>query len=87
MWCYDAVMKRTTISLPEDLAIAAEREARRRRVSVSEVARQALAEHLGMNGAERRPLPFAALGRSGHRDTAERLDELLAQEWTPDRDR
>lgn len=80
-------MKRTTISLPEDLAIAAEREARRRRVSVSEVARQALAEHLGMNGATRRPLPFAALGRSGHRDTAERLDELLAQEWTPDRDR
>lgn len=80
-------MKRTTISLPDDLALAAEREARRRRVSVSELARQALAEHLGLNGAVRRPLPFAALGRSGRRDTAERLEELLGEEWTPDRDR
>lgn len=80
-------MKRTTISLPDDLAVATEREARRRRVSVSEVARQALAEHLGLNDVARRPLPFAALGRSGRRDTAERLEDLLAQEWTPDRDR
>jgi Arc/MetJ-type ribon-helix-helix transcriptional regulator len=80
-------MKRTTISLPDELAVAIEREARRRRVSMSEVARQAIAEHLGLNGASRRTLPFTALGRSGHRDTAERLEELLDREWTPARDR
>ena len=80
------MMKRTPISLPDDLAVAVEREARRRRVSVSEVARQAIAEHLGMDG-KRRPLRFAALGRSGYHDTAERIEEILAQEWTPDRDR
>jgi predicted transcriptional regulator len=80
-------MKRTTISLPDELARAAEREARRRDISLSEVARQALAEHLGMTGSERRPLPFAALGRSGEPDLADRIEEVLAEEWAPDRDR
>jgi len=73
-------MKRTTISLPSDLALAAEREARRRSISVSEIAREALAAHLGMAG-EARDLPFANLGHSGTRHTARRLDELLAKEW------
>jgi Arc/MetJ-type ribon-helix-helix transcriptional regulator len=82
-------MKRTTISLPDDLAVAVEREARRRRVSVSEVARRALAEHLGLDDGARRKLPFVALGRSGHHDTAERIEEILAREWADhiDRDR
>ncbi len=40
-----------------------------------------------MNGVARRPLPFAALGRSGHHDTAERIEEILAREWTADRNR
>lgn len=80
-------MKRITISLPDELATAVQREARRQRVSVSEVARQALAEHLGIDGPERRRLPFAALGRSGQPDIAERMEEILAQEWAPDRDR
>jgi len=81
-------MKRTTISLPDDLAVAVEREARRRRVSVSEVARQALAEHLGMDG-RRRHIPFAAIGRSGKGSTARDLEEILAREWAEhiDRDR
>lgn len=73
-------MKRTTISLPVELALAAEREARRRSTSVSEVAREALAAHLGLAG-ERRPLPFANLGRSGSRHTARRMEELMAREW------
>ncbi len=82
-------MKRTTISLPDDLASAVEREAHRRRVSVSEVARQALAEHLGRDGATRRRLPFAAIGRSGKGSTARDLEEILAREWAEhiDRDR
>lgn len=75
-------MRRTTISLPEELALAAEREARRRSSSVSEIAREALAAHLGFDAAAR-PLPFANLGRSGNSDTAERLEELMSKEWRP----
>lgn len=80
-------MKRTTISLSDDLATALEREAVRRRVSASEVAREALAEYLGLAGRNPRRLPFAALGRSGHRTTARDFEELLADDWTGDRGR
>jgi predicted transcriptional regulator len=73
-------MKRTTISMPDELASAVEREARRRALSVSEVAREALAAHLGLAGG-RRVLPFANLGRSGTRNTARRAEEVLAKEW------
>lgn len=75
-------MKRTTISLPDDLALALERETRRRRTSASAVAREALSRYLGLpENGEPRKLPFAALGRSGHSDTAERAEEILAEEW------
>jgi len=73
-------MRRTTITLPDELAQAVEREARRRAVSVSQVTREALAAHLGLAG-DRRPLPFADLGRSGKQDTARRIPDLLAKEW------
>lgn len=75
-------MKRTTISLPDDLARALTREARRRNRSASEIARDALAKHLGLIAGESpRQLPFAALGRSGHRRTAREMEELLEREW------
>ena len=73
-------MRRTTISIPDDLALAAELEARSRSTSVSEIAREALAVHLGLAG-EAGPLPFANLGRSGTRHTARRIDELMAKDW------
>jgi Arc/MetJ-type ribon-helix-helix transcriptional regulator len=74
-------MKRTTVSLPDDLAAALAREARRRNQSASEITRDALAQHLGMAAGERRDVPFAAVGRSGHRHTARDMEELLAREW------
>jgi Arc/MetJ-type ribon-helix-helix transcriptional regulator len=80
-------MKRTTITLSDELATAVSREARRRHVSVSEVTREALAAHLGLSGDEPRRLPFAALGSSGHRTTARDFEEILADEWTRDRGR
>jgi len=80
-------MKRTTISLPDEVALLAEREARRRGVSLSEVARDALAEHLGIRAGAPRRLPFARLGRSDHTDTSARVDELLAAQWTHDIER
>ncbi len=74
-------MHRTTISMPDDVSSGLEREARRRRIPVSQVAREAIEAHLGRTGGERRKIRFAALGRSGHRDTAQTLDEILAKEW------
>lgn len=66
--------------MTEELALAVEREARRRAVSVSEVAREALAAHLGLAGAPR-SLPFANLGSSGTQHTARSIPDLLAEEW------
>lgn len=74
-------MKRTTISLPDDLAQALHRAAERRHASASEVAREALQEHLGLRADRPRELPFVALGRSGHDSTARDLEQLLEQEW------
>jgi Arc/MetJ-type ribon-helix-helix transcriptional regulator len=74
-------MKRTTISLPDELAQALDREARRSHTSVSEVARTALTKHLGLVPGEARELSFAVLGRSGHRTTARDMEQLLEHEW------
>jgi predicted transcriptional regulator len=75
-------MRRTTISLPDDLAEALDREAHRRALPVSAVAREAIAKHLGFGTAQdQRELPFAAIGRSGRRTTARDMEELLQQEW------
>jgi len=81
-------MKRITISLPEDVAASLVLEARRRRVPVSQIAREALDIRLGralVSG--RREIPFAALGRSGHRNTARDMDAIFEKEWVVDRDR
>jgi hypothetical protein len=78
--CHDAVMKRTTISLPEDLARRLEREAARRSVSEAEVVREALTEHLGSAEAPRRPLPFPpASPGSGRTDISANIDAALAE--------
>lgn len=74
-------MKRTTISLPDDLAQALDREAQRRHASASEVARTALAQHLGLVQSMPRKLAFADLGGSGHHSTARDMEQLLEQEW------
>jgi len=79
-------MKRTTISLPDELAAALEREARRRRLPVSQIVREGLEAHLGRD-ASRRRISFAAVGRSGTHDTAQNADTILEAEWTRDRDR
>ena len=76
-------MKRITISVPEELAEAVEREARRRRVAVSEIVRQSLWARLCARQDGRPTLGFAGLGRSGSTDTARRAEEILAKEWGP----
>ncbi len=77
-------MKRTTVSLTDDLARALAREARRRNLSASAITRSALARHLGLAEDKARHVPFAALGRSGHHHTAGEMEDLLAAEWNDD---
>jgi Ribbon-helix-helix protein, copG family len=68
-------MKRTTISLPDDVAAALEREARRRRVPVSQVAREAIEARLGWDEGGPRAIPFEAIGDSaGGANLSEYID-------------
>jgi hypothetical protein len=79
-------MRRTTVTLPDELIEALERAARRRQTSVSDVVRTMLAAQLGMIAGGQRPLPFANLGRSGQRHVGRNMEALLEEGWTPDRD-
>ncbi|MCA1727123.1 MAG: ribbon-helix-helix domain-containing protein [Actinobacteria bacterium] len=69
-------MKRTTIKLSDDLDARLRYEAARRGTTVSHVSREAIESHLG---GSKRKLIGAGAGRSGHRDTAERIEEILRQ--------
>ncbi len=73
-------MKRITISLPDDVEAAVQREARRRRVPVSQVIRERLETGPGSRATARR-IAFAAVGRSGEHDTARNVDAILGREW------
>ena len=77
-------MQRITISLPNDLAAALEREAARRRVPVSQIAREAIEARLGIGKEGPRPLPFASLGASGLPSIAGREEEYLRDHWGQD---
>lgn len=81
-------MKRTTISLPDDLAAALGREAARRRVPVSQVAREAIEARLGWNEEGPRELPFIGIAESKDSEwTAADLDEFLAKTWADEIER
>ena len=70
-------MKRTTVKLPDELDARLRHEADRRGTTVSEVTRAAIESHLG---GGRRRLIAAKAGRSGRRDTARRIEEILRRE-------
>jgi hypothetical protein len=80
-------MHRITISLPDELAAIVAREADRNGTSVSDIVRRALAASFGLDSEGARDLPFAAIGRSGHSQTARDAEEILAREWGGDRRR
>jgi predicted transcriptional regulator len=81
-------MKRTTISLPDELAAALEREARRRRLPVSRVAREAIEARLGWNQEGPREISFIGAAESqDSKWSAADLDEYLAQHWADDIER
>ncbi len=72
-------MRRTTVTLPDLLVERLQREADRRRMSLSHVVRETLEARFGQEGA--RVLPFVGLVASGDPTLADRLDEILAAEW------
>jgi predicted transcriptional regulator len=76
-------MQRTTVKLPDDLDARLRHEAERRGVTIAEVTRTALEQHLGTGG--RRRLEAAASGRSGQSDVSERIEEILSSEIAPSR--
>ena len=76
-------MKRTTVKLPDDLDARLRHEARRRGVTIADVTRAALEEHLG--AGRRRRLGARAASRSGRSDVSERIEEIIASEGGPSR--
>ena len=75
-------MRRTTILLDDDLADQLDYERRRRNQSTTAIVREALTEYLA--GGKPKPARpgFIGLGRSGYRNTARNVDDILAREWT-----
>ena len=76
-------MRRPTVKLPDDLDARLRHEAQRRGVTIAEVTRDALDEHLG--SGKRRRLGAAAAGRSGRSDVSVRIEEILHAEADPSR--
>jgi predicted transcriptional regulator len=77
MICWHTV-KRTTIKLPDDVDARLRHEAERRGTTISELTREAILVHLGLDSGRR--LGGAKAGRSGRTDVSERIEEILGQE-------
>jgi len=71
-------MRRTTVKLPDDVDAKLRHEASRRGTTIAEITREAIEAHLG--GGGRRRLIAAKAGRSGRRDTARRIEEIIRRE-------
>ena len=71
-------MKSTTIEIPDELDERLNREAARRGVSVAELVREVLDQHLTA-----RPRVFRSEGivYSGEGDLSVRIEEILNEEW------
>ena len=81
-------MKRTTISLPDELAAALEREARRCGLPVSQIAREAIETRLGMSKKSPKKLSFIGIADSGYTTISRDMEDMLRKEWGQlDRDR
>lgn len=80
-------MKRTTITLTDDLAELLALEARRRQSNVSEVIRRLIADGLGRSESKPREIPWAGLFDDPGAPSGESLTEVLAERWADDIDR
>lgn len=75
---YAVLMKRTTIMLPDDLDTRIRLAARRRGVSIADVAREAIERHLPAPAQTGR-LGFFDIGEGKPADASERVDELVGK--------
>lgn len=80
-------MKRTTITLTEDLADLVALEARRQRSNVSEVIRGLIADGLRASESKPRKIPWAGLFDDPGTPSGEHIEELLGERWADDIDR
>ncbi|MFQ5742442.1 MAG: CopG family transcriptional regulator [Acidobacteriota bacterium] len=78
-------MKRTTITLPDELAEFVSREAHRRQTSVSALVRDLIARGLALDSP--REIPWAGLFEDPEMVPAARIDDELGQHWADDIDR
>jgi predicted DNA-binding protein len=74
---YAVCVRRTTIMLPDEVDARLRLEARRRGVSVAQVAREAIERELPPQTDG--PLSFFAIGDGASRDASERVDELVSK--------
>lgn len=77
-------MKRTTISLPDDLSELLDDEARRLSISVSAVVRQLITERLVGSAERPREIPWAGILDDPDAPPARELEEFLDREWADD---
>jgi Ribbon-helix-helix protein, copG family len=75
---YAVCMRRTTIMLPDDLDARLRLEAKRRGVSIADVAREAIERHLPSPSPDGR-LSFFAIGEGSPPDASERVDEFVGR--------
>lgn len=76
-------MKRTTITLTEELAARLGRDAHQKRTSSSEIVRRALEQYFGLTNGKRE-IPFAGIARSREPIDASKVHEMLAESWADD---
>jgi hypothetical protein len=77
-------MKRTTITLTDELAELLAREAERRRMTVSELMRNLITESLLGSQEKPRDIPWAGLVDEPAMVRAENIDEVLSKTWADD---
>jgi predicted transcriptional regulator len=77
-WYAGIPVRRTTVKIPDDLDARLRHEARRRGVTIAEVTRAALEQHLDVR--HRRQLGAKAAGRSGRSDISERIEDIIRAE-------
>lgn len=80
-------MRRTTVTIPDDVAEILAREARRRDTSVSALVREFIEEGLDLTQDRPRAIPWAGLFDDAEMVPARHLDDELKRHWADDIDR
>ncbi len=78
---------RTTISLPDDLAMLVNLEAKRRQTTFSGAIRALIGEVLGGTAEKPREIPWAGLFDDPEMVPGKQIDAVLAEKWADDIDR